>query len=82
MSASSAELSYDCFFGERIVNVEHRSNNSKFLIALIVVGAIVVALQYTSAALFPSEKTSMLWGMLTGLVIGGFIFGWLKSPWR
>ena len=58
------------------------AHNSKFLIALIVVGAIVVALQYTSAALFPSEKTSMLWGMLTGLVIGGFIFGWLKSPWR
>jgi len=49
--------------------------------ALIVVAVIVVALQYTEHALFSSEKTSMLWGMLTGLIIGGFIFGWLKYPW-
>jgi len=52
------------------------------LIALIIIGAIIVGLQYTSSALFSSEKTSMLWGMLTGLVIGGFIFGWLKLPRR
>jgi len=57
------------------------ARNSKFLMALIVVGVIVVALQYTEHALFSSEKTSMLWGMLTGLIIGGFIFGWLKYPW-
>jgi hypothetical protein len=54
--------------------------NSRFLIALIVIGAIVVILQYTDRALFPAERTSMLWGMLTGLVIGGFLFGWLKVP--
>ena len=54
--------------------------NSRFLIALIVIGAIVVLLQYTDRALFPEETTSMLWGMLTGLVIGGFLFGWLKVP--
>ena len=58
------------------------AKNSKFLMALIIVGAIIVALQYTSAALFSTEQTSVLWGMLTGLVIGGFIFGWLKPPWR
>jgi hypothetical protein len=51
--------------------------NSKFLIILIVAAATVVALQYTTRAIFPSEKTSTLWGVLTGLVLGGFIFGWL-----
>jgi len=53
------------------------AKNSKFLIVLIVAAAIVVALQYTPRALFPADKTSMLWGILTGLVLGGFIFGWL-----
>ena len=57
------------------------ARNSKFLMALIVVGLVVGSLQYTSYALFRSERTSMLWGMLTGLIIGGFIFGWLKYPW-
>jgi hypothetical protein len=28
--------------------------------------------------MFSGDKTSLLWGMLTGCVIGGFIFGWLK----
>jgi hypothetical protein len=51
--------------------------NSRFLIILIVAAATVVALQYTPRAIFPSEKTSTLWGVLTGLVLGGFIFGWL-----
>jgi hypothetical protein len=55
-----------------------RAKNSVFLIALIIVGALIVALQYTSFALFPSERTSMLWGMLVGLILGGLIFGWLK----
>ena len=58
------------------------AQNSRYLIALIIIGAIIVGLQYTSSALFSREKTSMLWGMLTGLVIGGFIFGWLKLPRR
>lgn len=58
------------------------ARNSRFLIALIVIGAVVVALQYTDRALFPAERTSMLWGMLTGLVLGGFIFGWLRLPHR
>jgi Na+/H+ antiporter NhaC len=53
------------------------ARNSRFLIVLIIAAATVVALQYTPRALFPSEKTSMLWGVLTGLVLGGFIFGWL-----
>jgi hypothetical protein len=54
------------------------ARNSAFLIAIIIVMAIIVALQYTPYAIFPGEKTSLLWGMLTGLVIGGLIFGWLK----
>jgi len=58
------------------------ARNSKFLIALIIVGAFVVAFQYTEYALFSDEQTSLLWGMLTGLVIGGWIFGWLKRPWQ
>jgi hypothetical protein len=57
------------------------ARNSKFLIALIVIAAILVASQYTRYAPFPSEQTSMLWGILTGLVVGGLIFGWLKKPW-
>ncbi|HEY4734485.1 MAG TPA: hypothetical protein VIH53_08040 [Gemmatimonadaceae bacterium] len=57
------------------------AHNSKFLLALIVVAAFVVGLQYTDRALLPADKTSMLWGMFTGLVLGGFLFGWLKGPW-
>jgi hypothetical protein len=53
------------------------AKNSKFLIVLIVAAATVVALQYTPRAIFPPEKTSTLWGVLTGLVLGGFVFGWL-----
>jgi branched-subunit amino acid transport protein AzlD len=53
------------------------AKNSKFLIVIIVAAATVVALQYTPRAIFSSEKTSTLWGMLTGLVLGGFLFGWL-----
>ncbi len=54
------------------------AKNSVFLIALIVVAAIIIALQYTPYALFSVERTSMLWGMLTGLILGGFLFGWLR----
>jgi hypothetical protein len=56
------------------------ARNSRFLIVLIVAGAVIVALQYTDRALFLPDKTSLLWGMLTGLVLGGFLFGWLKLP--
>jgi hypothetical protein len=54
------------------------ARNSTFLLAIILVLAIIVALQYTPYAIFSSERTSLLWGMLTGLIIGGLIFGWLK----
>lgn len=54
------------------------ARNSAFLIGIIIVMAIIVALQYTPYARFSGDKTSLLWGMLTGLVIGGLIFGWLK----
>ena len=54
------------------------ARNSIFLIALIIVALIIIALQYTPFALFSSEQTSTLWGMLTGLIIGGGIFGWLR----
>jgi len=57
------------------------ARNSKYLVALIIVAVITIALQYTSIAIFPRVQTSMLWGMLTGLVVGGWIFGWLKRPW-
>jgi len=53
------------------------AQNSKFLIVVIVATATVVALQYTSRAFFAPDKTSTLWGVLTGEVLGGFIFGWL-----
>ena len=54
------------------------ARNSRFLIILIVAAATVVALQYTPRAMFTPEKTSTLWGVLTGLVLGGFLFGWLS----
>jgi archaellum biogenesis protein FlaJ (TadC family) len=54
------------------------ARNSTFLIAIILAMAIIVALQYTPYAMFSADKTGLLWGMLTGLVIGGLIFGWLK----
>jgi hypothetical protein len=63
-------------------SIRRPATNSKYLVALIIVGAIFVASQYTSHPLFPAEETSMLWGMLTGLIIGGWIFGWLKRPWQ
>jgi uncharacterized membrane protein len=52
--------------------------NSVFLIALIIAAVIIVAVQYTPYAMFSADKTSTLWGMLTGLIIGGVLFGWLK----
>ena len=63
-------------------SAQRRARNSRYLVALIIVGAIFVALQYTRYALFPLDQTSMLWGMLTGLIVGGWIFGWLKRPWQ
>jgi hypothetical protein len=54
------------------------AKNSVFLIALIIVAAIIIALQYTPYAMFSSERTSTLWGMLTGPILGGVIFGWLR----
>ena len=65
---------------ERPQSLKRPARNSRFLITLIVVMAAIVALQYSARPIFAREQTSMLWGMLTGLVIGGFIFGWLKKP--
>ena len=62
---------------------DHRpGRNSRFLIVIIVGMATVVALQYTTHPIFGPDKTATLWGMLTGLFIGGFLFGWLKRPWK
>jgi len=65
---------------ERPPSLKRPARNSRFLISLIVVMAGVVVLQYTDRPIFAREQTSMLWGMLTGLFIGGFLFGWLKKP--
>jgi branched-subunit amino acid transport protein AzlD len=56
---------------------ERHLQASPYLVVLIVAAAMVVILQYTPYMLFPAEKTSTLWGVLVGLVLGGFIFGWL-----
>ena len=63
-------------------SLKRPAKNSPFLIVLIIAAAVVVALQYTDRALFSADKTSMLWGVLTGLILGGFIFRWLKVPFR
>ena len=65
---------------ERPPPLKRPARNSRFLIALIIVMAGVIAIQYSARPLFASDQTSTLWGMLTGLFIGGFIFGWLKWP--
>jgi hypothetical protein len=54
------------------------ARTSKFLVVLIVAAATVVALQYTPRAIFSPDRTSTLWGILTGMVLGGFLFGWLS----
>lgn len=59
-----------------------KPRNSLFLLLLIVVAAWVVILQYTRYRLFSVDKTSTLWGVLVGMVIGGFIFGWLRITTR
>ncbi|MFN2637662.1 MAG: hypothetical protein ABR585_11600 [Gemmatimonadaceae bacterium] len=59
-----------------------RARSSTLLIILIVIAAVIVCLQYTSYALLPANKTSTLWGVLTGLIVGGLIFGWLRFSTR
>lgn len=63
-------------------NSDSKPRNSLFLLLLIVVAAWVVILQYTRYRLFAADKTSTLWGVLVGMVIGGFIFGWLRVSTR
>ena len=58
--------------------IEKRGLNGTILSILLGLAGIVVALQYSPYALFAPEQTSMLWGVLVGLIIGGFIFGWLR----
>ena len=61
---------------------ETKARTSLFLLALIIAAACVVVLQYTPYRLFAAEKTSTLWGVLVGLIIGGFIFAWLRISTR
>jgi Na+/H+ antiporter NhaC len=63
-------------------NSKIKPGSSLFLLLLIVVAAWVVILQYTRYRLFSVEKTSTLWGVLVGMVLGGFIFGWLRFSTR
>lgn len=60
------------------VSGERDFHAATFLVVLIVIAAMIVALQYTSYALLASDETSTLWGVLVGLVLGGFIFRWLR----
>lgn len=57
------------------------AKNSRVLIVIIVGMLTVLALQYTTHPIFGPDKTATLWGMLVGLFIGGFLFGWLRRPW-
>jgi hypothetical protein len=61
-----------------MMGIEKRGRTGAVVSALLGIAGVVVALQYTAYALFDAEKTSMLWGILVGLIIGGFIFGWLR----
>ena len=61
-----------------MIGIEKRGRSGKIVFVLLTIAVVVVALQYTPYALFAAERTSMLWGMLVGLIIGGFVFGWLR----
>jgi hypothetical protein len=61
-----------------MMGIERRGGSGMAVSVLLVIAGVVVALQYTPYALFAAEQTSTLWGVLVGLVIGGFIFGWLR----
>jgi hypothetical protein len=61
-----------------MMGIERRGRTGAVVLLLVGVAALLVALQYTPYAPFSAEKTSMLWGILVGLIIGGFIFGWLR----
>ena len=58
------------------------ARTSAVLVVLIVIAVIVVVSQYTPWALFPPDKTSTIWGVLVGLIVGGMIFGWLRFSTR
>jgi hypothetical protein len=61
-----------------MIGIEKQGRSGAAVFVLLVIAAVLVALQYTPYAVFATEKTSMLWGILVGLIIGGFIFGWLR----
>ncbi|HEV7837369.1 MAG TPA: hypothetical protein VGO75_04810 [Gemmatimonadaceae bacterium] len=61
-----------------MIGIEKEGTSGGVVFVLMGIAAVLVALQYTPYALFASEKTSMLWGILVGLIIGGFVFGWLR----
>jgi hypothetical protein len=61
-----------------MMGIEKKGPTGTLVSVLLGIAGVVVALQYTPYALFTADKTSMLWGILVGLIIGGFIFGWLR----
>jgi hypothetical protein len=61
-----------------MIGIEKQGRSGAVVSVLLGIAGVIVALQYTPYALFDAEKTSMLWGMLVGLIIGGFLFGWLR----
>ena len=46
---------------------------------IVVVVAVVLALQYSSHPLLPARKTSSLWGVLTGVVLMTAFIEWRWS---
>ena len=61
---------------------KRRLHAEKPLVALIIIVAIVVAVQYTPYAFLSRDMASTVWGALVGLILGGFIFGWLRFTER
>ncbi len=61
-----------------MIGIEKEGRTGAVVLVLLGITGAVVALQYTPYALFAAERTSMLWGILVGLIIGGFVFGWLR----
>jgi len=63
-------------------NAPDANGRRKFRVAVIVVAAIVVVLlimQSTSHRVLPTEKTSTLWGVLTGVILMTAYVEWCWS---
>jgi hypothetical protein len=68
----------------RVPSPEKRRLFNTIAMLLALTLAVLVGLQYSRYALLPRDKTSVLWGMLTGVVLMGVFIGvrWERAAQR